>query len=358
MTSGEGTDGTTAAADVCGYRGGSIRSWTESLGEADDGASVRAGQALARMGMLPVDGAALERLAAVDMVVFDKTGTLSDGEPALGDVAVFDGMTRGDALRIAAALERDSTHPLAKAFVAIADAPQADDVVAHSGSGLEGKVDGVHWRLGHAPFACAGEDDGALWLGDGARAFARFGIRERPRPDAAMALSALRARDIDLHLLSGDGNEAVRAFADALGIEQARSRQTPEQKLAAVRDLQSRGHAVAMVGDGINDAPVLAAADVSIAIGDGAALATRSSDLVLASPSLLRIPQAIALARRTHTVIRQNLAWALGYNLLALPLAALGLVTPWLAALGMALSSLTVTLNALRLARAPRGERA
>jgi Cu2+-exporting ATPase len=161
----------------------------------------------------------------------------------------------------------------------------------------------------------------------------------------------LRAQGLDLHLLSGDGETAVRRFAGALGIGSARARQAPEQKLAAVRALQHDGHVLAMVGDGINDAPVLAAADVSIAIGDGAALAMRSADLVLATPSLSRIPQAIALARRTRSVIRQNLGWALGYNLVALPFAALGLVTPWLAALAMALSSLTVTLNALRLAR-------
>ena len=312
--------------------------------------------ALARLGVLPVRSDALEQLATVDTFVFDKTGTLSDGEPELGDVDAFDGMARDQALRIAAALERDSTHPLAKPFAGIADAPLASDVIAHAGAGIEGMVEGRHWRLGHARFACGGEDDGALWLGDGTRAFARFGIRERQRTDAAAALAALRAQGIEPQLLSGDGSEAVRRFADALGIAQARARQTPEQKLDAVHVLQAQGRTVAMVGDGINDAPVLAAADVSFAIGDGAALATRNADLVLASPALLRIPQALALARRTRKVIRQNLAWALGYNLLALPLAALGLVTPWLAALGMALSSLTVTLNALRLARAPRAE--
>ena len=128
---------------------------------------------------------------------------------------------------------------------------------------------------------------------------------------------------------------------------------SPEAKLAHVRALQSRGHAVAMVGDGINDGPVLAGADVSFALGDGNALAARAADLVLAAPNLLRIPQAIVLARRTRAVIRQNLAWALAYNLLALPAAAMGMVSPWQAALGMAMSSLLVTANALRLARVP-----
>ena len=168
------------------------------------------------------------------------------------------------------------------------------------------------------------------------------------------ALAALSGLGIDAQLLSGDGEAAVRRVADTLGIEKAFARQLPEQKLARLRELQAGGHVVAMVGDGVNDAPVLAGADVSFAIGDGAALATRSADLVLASPALLRIPEAIALARRSRTVVRQNLGWALGYNLLALPVAALGLVTPWLAALGMALSSLAVTLNALRLARTAR----
>ena len=148
----------------------------------------------------------------------------------------------------------------------------------------------------------------------------------------------------------------MRRMGQALGLDQLHARQSPEDKLALVHGLQAKGRIVAMVGDGLNDAPVLAGADVSIALGSGASLAHRAADLVTTGPGLQRIPAALALARRTDRVIRQNLAWAAGYNLLALPLAALGLVTPWLAALGMALSSLTVTLNALRLARAPRAE--
>lgn len=312
--------------------------------------------ALARLGVLPVRADALDRLARVSDVVFDKTGTLSDGVPWLRGVEVF-GLQREQALSIAAALERDSTHPLARAFVDASRALQphgdATDVVAHTGQGIEGDVAGKRWRLGHAAFAFGGEDDGALWLGDGRRAAARFDVGEHERHDAREALDLLRAQDIALHLSSGDAAESVSRFAVRLGIDDVHARQTPEDKLALVRRLQQQGRTVAMIGDGLNDAPVLAGADVSIAIGEGAALAQRAADLVLTSPSLARIPAAMALARRTRAIIRQNFAWAIGYNLVALPLAAAGLVTPWLAALGMTLSSLVVTLNALRLARAP-----
>ena len=312
--------------------------------------------ALAGMGVLPVRADALDRLARVSDVVFDKTGTLSDGRPWLRSIDTFQGTDRDHALRIAAALERDSNHPLARAFI---DAPDAcaDDhavnVIAHAGKGIEGDIAGRHWRLGQTAFACAGEDDGALWLGDGRHAVARFDVGERERHDAHDALGLLRADGIALHLASGDAAEAVARFAGRFGIEAAHARQTPEAKLALVQELQQQRRVVAMIGDGLNDAPVLAGADVSIAIGGGAALAQRAADLVLTSPSLTRIPAAMALARRTRAVIRQNFAWAIGYNLLALPLAAAGLVTPWVAALGMTLSSLAVTLNALRLARAP-----
>jgi Cu2+-exporting ATPase len=311
--------------------------------------------ALARIGVLPVGADAIARLARVTDVVFDKTGTLSDGTPVIGDVQVFDTFDREAALRIAAALERDSRHPFATAFAPHASAQvRARDVEAVSAQGVTGRIDGVQWRLGHAPFACGGEDDGALWLGDGEHACARFVLREAPRAGARAAMDDLRDAGLRLHLSSGDAPAAVTRLAAALDLDDARARQSPEDKLAQLRTLQRAGCVVAMVGDGINDAPVLAGADVSIAIGDGAALAQRAADLVLATPVLARIGDAIALARRTRRIIRQNLAWAIGYNLLALPLAALGLVAPWLAALGMAVSSLTVTLNALRLARAPQ----
>ena len=199
--------------------------------------------------------------------------------------------------------------------------------------------------------ATGGDDDGALWLAAADGTHARFLVAEGERADARHAVDALRGLGLRLHLSSGDGPRAVQAFATRMGIADAHARQSPEAKLAYARDLQAQGRIVAMVGDGLNDAPVLAGADVSLAIGDGTALAQRAADFVLGG-SLRQLPAAIAIARRTQRIIRQNLAWALGYNVLALPLAAAGLVTPWLAALGMALSSLLVTANALRLARA------
>ena len=355
---------------------------------------------LAKLGVLAVRPDALERLAKATDVVFDKTGTLGDGDPRLESVDALQGLNEMDVLRIAAALERDSGHPLARAFMSALEErahpnppPQAEegvgraalpfpppaveethgtalpplagagrdggnvllpnvpDLIAAPGDGISGTVEGCHWRLGRAGFACGGADDDALWLGDGNIAFARFTVRERERPDAQAALAALRDDDLALHLCSGDAAGNVRRFAASLSLDTVRARQSPADKLGFARELQSNGRFVAMVGDGLNDAPVLAGADVSIAIGDGAALAQRAADLVLATPSLARIPAAIALARRTRRIVRQNLAWAIGYNLLALPLAAAGMVTPWLAALGMALSSLLVTGNALRLAK-------
>ncbi len=309
--------------------------------------------ALARIGLLAVRADAMDTLARATDIVFDKTGTLSDGRPVLATTRVLDArLDAATALDIAAALERDSGHPLATAFLRDATGTlPAAQVEAVPGRGVQGVVDGRQWRLGRADFAAAREDDGALWLGDGEHAAARFVLEERARDDAAQALAALRAQGLRVHLASGDGQAAVQRMAAMLGLEDAHARQSPEDKLELVRRLQAEGRVVAMVGDGLNDAPVLAGADVSIAMGEGASLAHRAADLVTTGGGLRRIPAAIALARATQRIIRQNLAWATGYNLLALPLAAAGWVTPWLAALGMALSSLIVTLNALRLAR-------
>jgi len=328
-----------------------------ALSLAVPAALAAANGALARLGVLPLRANALDGLARATDIVFDKTGTLSDGRPLLSKVEVFSAVDEDHALRIAAALERDSGHPLAHAFVAggggTADALHADSVRAVPGHGIEGFVEGRHWRLGRAGYAAAVADDGRIWLGNGERAAARFTLQESERDDARAAIDALRAQGLVVHLSSGDAERPVRRFAGQVGIDQAHARQSPEDKLAFVHGLQQQDRIVAMVGDGLNDAPVLAGADVSLALGEGAALAQRAADLVLTGRSLARIPQAIAVARRTQQVIRQNLGWALGYNLLALPLAAAGWVTPWLAALGMAVSSLAVTLNALRLARVP-----
>ncbi|WP_430387711.1 heavy metal translocating P-type ATPase [Dyella sp. 20L07] len=307
--------------------------------------------ALARLGVLSLRPDGLEGLARATDVVFDKTGTLTQVRPALGEVQTFDGMAPTEALAIAAALECDSRHPIAAAFAAIPTASIACDVQLHGGQGLSGRVDGLLWRLGHGPFAANRIDDGQLWLGDGTRAMARFLLQEHLRPDAKETMQALRKLGLRIHVASGDGEQAVRRLMQQLEVGEAHARQTSEDKLALVRGLQAQGRVVAMIGDGLNDAPVLAGADVSLAMGEGASLAQRAADMVLTAPSLLRIPAAVQLARRTQRIIRQNFAWAVGYNLLALPLAITGQVTPALAALGMALSSLIVTTNTLRLMR-------
>jgi Cu2+-exporting ATPase len=312
--------------------------------------------ALARLGVLSIRSDGLDSLAKATDIVFDKTGTLTRMQPTLREVQTFNGMTEASALAITSALERDSGHPIAAAFVDVHSTLQATQLRAVSGQGLIGCVDGVMWRFGRATFAAMREDDGQLWLGDGSQGVACFRLQESLRPDAEEAIKSLRHLGLSIHVASGDALEPVQQLKRQLDIDEAHARQTSEDKLALVRHLQSQGRIVAMVGDGLNDAPVLAGADVSIAIGEGASLAQRAADMVLTAPSLLRIPAAVRLARCTQQIIRQNFAWAVGYNLLALPLAISGQVTPALAALGMALSSLIVTTNALRLMRVKASE--
>ncbi|MFT4256250.1 MAG: heavy metal translocating P-type ATPase [Pseudoxanthomonas sp.] len=315
--------------------------------------------ALAKIGMLATRPESLDALAKATDIVFDKTGTLSDGKPALDGVETFGGFDPTPARAIAAALERDSGHPLRAAFAPFDTGLHAEAITTHPGRGIDGKVAGQHYRLGRADFALVrhprdsgnDEQDTGLWLSTLQHPIAHFHLHEHPRPDAAQALHALRRQNLHIHLSSGDADAPVQALAKALCIDAPRARQSPQDKLATVRELQTRGRIVAMVGDGLNDAPVLAGADVSIAMGAGAPLAQSAADLVTTGGGLWRIPAAIELARRTRRVIRQNLGWALAYNLLALPLAVSGHATPWIAALGMAASSLLVTANALRLTR-------
>jgi Cu2+-exporting ATPase len=195
-------------------------------------------------------------------------------------------------------------------------------------------------KNGHESWvALAGESGLIAW----------FALADTPRADAAAALAALRQQGLRLHLVSGDAEAAVRATAQQLGIDAWHAGALPEDKLAYVKSLQQQGRIVAMVGDGINDAPVLAGAQVSVAMGEGADVAQAAADMVMLGSRLATLPEGVALARRTQQIIRQNLGWALGYNLIAIPAAALGYVTPWLAGIGMSASSLLVVLNALRL---------
>jgi Cu2+-exporting ATPase len=319
---------------------------------------------LSKLGVLATRPDALDTLARASDLVFDKTGTLSTGLPELlrtdclatGDGPAVDAAT---ARAVAAALERGSRHPISRAFSPFDDGRAAVDVREIAGCGLEGEVDGRHWKLGGAGFAASitgtsPQDDDRIWLGDGDRAAAAFELHEAARDDASGTLARLRSQGLALHLYSGDATSAVAEFAARLALPDAVGRLPPEGKLARVRSLQAEGRVVAMVGDGLNDAPVLAGADVSFVVARGAALARQAGDFVLTQEALTRIPEAVEVARRTQAIIRGNLAWALGYNLCALPLAATGHVTPWMAALAMVASSLTVTVNALRLTRPGR----
>ena len=306
---------------------------------------------LAGIGVLTLSANALSTLARVDTIVFDKTGTLTRPGRSIVRMDVCAVEAPQFLLQVAAALERDSRHPIASAFQDVPVTMAVSSRREVPGSGVDGIIAGRQWRIGRSGFAAGGADDGRIWLGDGKTGFASFQLQEELRSDAHQAIIELQAMGLHIEICSGDSEPAVQAVASRLGIAQFHARQAPEGKLSRMRSLQSQGQVVAMVGDGINDAPVLAGADVSLAMADGAAIAQRAADLVVTSPSLVRLPQAIRLARRTRQVIRQNLAWAIAYNAIALPAAASGALSPWLAAAGMAASSLLVTLNALRLAR-------
>jgi len=317
---------------------------------------------LARWGVLVTRADAVERLAAVDLVVFDKTGTLTSGGASINAVNLLNGLGREEVLRIAAALERSSAHPLAAAFAAHDDvALGTEQVREFAGEGIEGAVNGAPWRLGRRSFAAGiavthkvlplfreAETD-SVYLCGTQGIVASFDIGAPLRPGTREAVDALRALGVQTVIASGDSDRATQAVARLLGIRRAHSRLTPDDKLWLVKELRSGRHHVFMVGDGINDGPVLAAADVSCAMGQGSAIAQSAADVLLVNENLALLPRAIAGARAAMRVVRQNLGWSLAYNFVGVPLAALGLISPWVAALGMSLSSLGVVLNARRL---------
>ncbi len=313
---------------------------------------------LRRRGVLVTRADAIEALSQVDRVILDKTGTLTTGRMALVETRALDELGAERARTLAAALEARSEHPIARAFQPFRLATvQASDVVSRTGQGLEGTLEGRRWRLGKPDFAAPGASLEApgegpwLLLAEEGEPRAWFALQDRVRDDAAATVAALRALGLEVELLSGDTPEAAGELAGRLGITTWRGGATPEDKLERIRECQAAGEKVAMVGDGINDVPVLAGADVAIAMNGATDLARTSADAILLSPRLSRIVEAIEISRATRRVMRQNMVWSVCYNFSAMPLAAVGLVPPWLAAMGMSASSLVVVGNALRLNR-------
>jgi Cu2+-exporting ATPase len=307
---------------------------------------------------------ALETLARVTDVVLDKTGTLTAGRFRVARIQLLAAAGLAECVALARGLEAASRHPLARAFDG-GDRAAVTDIRNTPGRGLEGMLDGRRVRIGTETF-CA-ELAGAppamaeprpwqtpVFLAGERGWLAVFMLEDALRPEAEEMVAALRAAGLRLHLQSGDHPAAVTAAAARLGIVQAAAGVLPQDKLAYVERLQREGRIVAMIGDGLNDAPVLARADVSFAMGSGADAAQCRADVVLLGNSLGEVQRTFGLARRAMRIVRQNFAWALAYNAFALPLAAAGWIGPWEAAVGMAASSFIVVLNAMRVDAGPR----
>lgn len=331
----------------------------------------------ARIGLLVTRGHAIETLARANHFVFDKTGTLTTGTMRVERVSCDAGVSREEVLGIAAELEQYSEHAIARAIVEAAKvaagaekagaggrARRVGNVRVEVGQGISGDVDGVPYVLGRAdyvgrvlqqavPTALQPDSERTLvYLGKAAGNWlAAIELDDALRPDAEALIRGLQAEGCAVSMLSGDVASAVGRVAGALGLHEARAGLSPEDKHAVVRELQAHGDVVAMVGDGINDAPVLAQAHVSVAMAGGTDLAKHQADILLLEDSLVALLRGRRLARKTRRIIRENLAWALAYNLLAIPAAMAGLVTPLIAGIGMGTSSLLVVLNALRIAR-------
>jgi Cu2+-exporting ATPase len=320
---------------------------------------------LARRGVVVAHLDAIETLAGVTDVVFDKTGTLTSAHPVLAETFAFGQRDPSRMLSLAAAIARGSSHPLDAAVVEAAiglEVLSAGRHESHSGQGVEAMVDARRMRLGSAQFAGAlaghavpmafiGGGDPVAWLADESGWLAAFRFTERARVGARDAVARLGRQGVKVHLLSGDTPDVVRCLARELGVERWEAAATPATKRTYVSALQSAGSRVAMVGDGINDAPVLAQADVALAMGSGADIARMRADMVLLDDSPGDVAAAVDIARKTRRIVRQNLSWALAYNAIAIPLAVMGLVTPLAAGIGMSASSVIVIANAFRVRR-------
>lgn len=323
---------------------------------------------LAREGLLVTRGHAIEVLAQVTDIVFDKTGTLTTGVMQLAHVTTLGALDAERCLQLASSLEQRSSHPVGQALLRAASGLPLSETVDEqheTGGGIQATVAGRRLRIGHAAYVAAlvgadlpdsiGNDQAkavtTLYLGEPGLWLARFEIADEVRADAHESIRRLIAMGKRVALLSGDDPVVVANLAERLGIDVAHGRETPQTKLERVAAWQAAGRVICMVGDGVNDAPVLAKAQVSVAMGEGTELARTQGDCILLGRHLAVLPDSIALAMATRRTIRENLWWAVLYNAVALPVAMGGLLTPWLAGIGMSFSSLWVVLNSLRLQR-------
>ncbi len=326
----------------------------------------------AQAGILIRGGEMLEKAQKIDTVVFDKTGTLTKGQPSLTDVLLQPGQTREQALRLAASLEAGSEHPLAEAIVRAArEASVADAAVTGfdsiPGHGVQGRVDGALVLLGNrrlmqregVDVAAVQSDmerlqaDGktAMLLASGGQLVAVIAVADTIKPEAREAIAALRTEKIEVVMLSGDNQRTAEAIGRLLGIDRVIADVLPADKVRVIKELQASGKIVAMVGDGVNDAPALATADVGIAIGSGSDVAKETGGIILVKSDVRDVVTGIRLSRATMRTIKQNLFWAFIYNGIGLPIAAFGFLNPMIAGAAMALSSLSVIINSAMLKR-------
>jgi Cu+-exporting ATPase len=314
----------------------------------------------ASLGILIRNAATMQNLARLEVLALDKTGTLTEGKPKLLRLTPQPGFSESELLRLAAGLESASEHPLARAIVSAAPAPlpRPADVQSTTAQGLRGIVDGHRVVIGKPayleslgiPCPAALETTGTLLaIGVNSRFAAFLEISDTLKPTTPDAVLALKKMGIRLVLLTGDTIKAARAFSDQLAIDDLRADLSPDEKHRAILDLKKTNRLVGMAGDGINDAPALAAADVGIAMGQGTDVAIESSGVTLVHGDLRGVARAIHLSRAMMRNIRQNLFFAFAYNALGIPLAAAGFLNPMIAALAMSLSSVSVIMNALRL---------
>ncbi|HEY9031936.1 MAG TPA: heavy metal translocating P-type ATPase [Kangiella sp.] len=300
----------------------------------------------------------LQNTSHITDVIFDKTGTLTEGTFTVDKVELLADHSKDQVLAIIAALEAQSEHPIAQAFYE----HQVKDVVAndikhHSFAGVSGKIKEQRYWFGNRQFieSCGGDTekkmDSGLWLYDGQNLVAHIVLTDKIRQQAKLMVEQLKAKGYRLHILSGDPSEQTEQVAQQLGIEIWCHAMNPEQKLSYVKSLQANGARVLMVGDGLNDAPVMSAADSSIAMAKASDLTRTTADAYLLSEHLLDIPFVLKKSRQTQSVIKQNITWALAYNAVMIPFAAMGYIPPYLAAIGMSLSSIVVVVNSLKLKR-------